>query len=125
MLGKRLCGARTDVADAQGKDRTPEFALFAGFDASHQVRGRFGAHTFQSGHIVGTQHLPLHQLLSRIDEVPDDRQVWLHCAAGYRASIGASILAAAGRDVVLVDGDFYPNAITAGLELAAQEPAHA
>jgi len=79
----------------------------------------------QAGHIAGTHHLPLHQLLTRIDEVPDDRPVWLHCAAGYRASVGASILAAAGRDVVLVDGDFYPNAITAGLELAAEEPAHA
>ena len=79
----------------------------------------------RAGHIAGTQHLPLHQLVSRMDEVRTDRTVWLHCAAGYRASVGASILAAAGHDVVLIDGDFYPNAITAGLELAAEEPAHA
>jgi glyoxylase-like metal-dependent hydrolase (beta-lactamase superfamily II)/rhodanese-related sulfurtransferase len=79
----------------------------------------------RDGHIVGTAHLPLHELLGRIDEVPAGRQVWLHCAAGFRASIGASILQAAGRDVVLVDGDFYPNAITAGLEMGAEEPAHA
>ena len=79
----------------------------------------------RDGHIVGTQHIPLHELLSRMDEVPSDRPVWLHCAAGYRASVGAAILKASGRDVVLVDGDFYPQAITAGLELAAQEPAHA
>jgi glyoxylase-like metal-dependent hydrolase (beta-lactamase superfamily II)/rhodanese-related sulfurtransferase len=79
----------------------------------------------RDGYIVDTQHLPLHQLLSRMDEVPTDRQVWLHCAAGYRASVAASILKATGRDVVLVDGDFYPNAITAGLELAAQEHATA
>ena len=78
-----------------------------------------------AGFIVGTQHLPLHQLLSRVDEIPGDRPVWLHCAAGYRASVAASILKARGRDVVLVDGDFYPNAITAGLEMAAAEPAHA
>ncbi len=75
----------------------------------------------REGYIVDTQHLPLHQLLSRMDEVPDDRQVWLHCAAGFRASVAASILAANGRDVVLVDGDFYPKAITAGLEMAAEE----
>ena len=78
-----------------------------------------------AGYIVGTHHLPLHQLLGRTDEVPGDRPVWLHCAAGYRASVAASILKARGRDVVLVDGDFYPNAITAGLEMAAAEPAHA
>jgi len=77
----------------------------------------------RDGHIVGTAHIPLHQLLGRVDEVPTDRPVWLHCAAGYRASIASSILQAAGRDVVLVDGDFYPNAVLAGLELTAGEPA--
>jgi rhodanese-related sulfurtransferase len=30
----------------------------------------------------------------------------VHCAAGYRASAAASILAAAGRRVVTVDDDF-------------------
>ena len=79
----------------------------------------------RSGYIVDTQHLPLHELLARIQEVPDDRPVWLHCEAGYRASIAASILAANGRDVVLVNGDFYPDAITAGLDMAAEEHASA
>ena len=29
----------------------------------------------------------------------------MHCQAGYRASVAASILDAAGRDVVLIDDD--------------------
>jgi len=33
-------------------------------------------------------------------------EVWVHCAAGYRAAIAGSLLAAAGRDVVVVDDDF-------------------
>jgi hydroxyacylglutathione hydrolase len=37
--------------------------------------------------------------------VPDG-EVWVHCATGYRASIAASILAAAGRRVVVVDDEF-------------------
>jgi len=57
------------------------------------------------GHIVGAVHIPLHELLVRIDEVPD-REVWVHCRSGYRASIAASVLAAAGRQVVAVDDDF-------------------
>jgi rhodanese-related sulfurtransferase len=65
--------------------------------------------------------VPLHQLKDRLGEVPTDRPVWLHCEAGYRASIAASMLQAAGREVVLVDDDFYPGAVTAGLELAAGE----
>ena len=56
-------------------------------------------------HIDGAVHIPLHELLRRLDEVPPG-EVWVHCGAGYRASIAASILAAAGRRVVSVDDDF-------------------
>jgi rhodanese-related sulfurtransferase len=32
--------------------------------------------------------------------------VWVHCAAGYRASVAASVLHATGRRVVVIDDDF-------------------
>jgi hydroxyacylglutathione hydrolase len=53
----------------------------------------------------GAIHIPLHELLTRIDEIPAG-EVWVHCRSGYRASIAASVLAAAGRQVVAVDDDF-------------------
>jgi hydroxyacylglutathione hydrolase len=56
-------------------------------------------------HIGGAVHIPIHELRSRLDEIPDG-EVWVHCAAGYRASVAASILAAVGRRVVVVDDDF-------------------
>ncbi|MEV4701723.1 MBL fold metallo-hydrolase [Actinoplanes sp. NPDC049316] len=56
-------------------------------------------------HIDGAVHIPLHDLPQRLDEVPGG-EVWVHCAGGYRASIAASLLAAAGRHVVAVDDDF-------------------
>ncbi|GAB7037664.1 MULTISPECIES: MBL fold metallo-hydrolase [Catenuloplanes] len=65
--------------------------------------------------IDGAVHIPLHELPRRIGEVPRD-EVWVHCAAGYRASIAASLLAAAGHRVVAVDDDFA-NAPAAGLPL--------
>lgn len=55
--------------------------------------------------IVGSQHVPLHELTRRALEVPDDRDVWVHCAGGYRASIAASLLVLAGRRPVLIDDD--------------------
>ncbi|WP_240669952.1 MBL fold metallo-hydrolase [Actinoplanes solisilvae] len=55
--------------------------------------------------IDGAVHIPLHDLLRRLDEVPLG-EVWVHCAAGYRATIAASILAAHGRRPVVVDDDF-------------------
>jgi rhodanese-related sulfurtransferase len=56
-------------------------------------------------HLDAATHIPLHELRRRLDEVPGG-EVWVHCAAGYRASIAASILAAAGRRTVAVDDDF-------------------
>lgn len=56
-----------------------------------------------TGHLPGATHIPLHEILTQMDAVPADRPVWIHCAGGYRASIGASLLARAGREVVLID----------------------
>ena len=66
-------------------------------------------------HIEGSTHIPLHELLHRQDELPPG-EIWVHCAAGYRASIATSLLAAGGRQVVSVDDDFE-NAANSGLTI--------
>ncbi|AXT84609.1 MBL fold metallo-hydrolase [Aeromicrobium sp. A1-2] len=73
----------------------------------------------ESVSIVGALGVPLHELSGRLDELPGG-EIWVHCASGYRASVGASILDAAGRKVVAIDDDFT-QAADAGLQLA--EPA--
>ncbi|GAA2223903.1 MBL fold metallo-hydrolase [Streptomyces amakusaensis] len=65
------------------------------------------------GHVGGSVHIPVHALHRRIDEVPAGT-VWVHCAGGMRAGIAASLLDAAGRDVVAVD-DGFDRAVDAGL----------
>jgi len=60
---------------------------------------------WKAAHLAGANHIPLHDLPQRIADVPDG-EVWVHCAAGYRASIAASLLRAAGRQVVHIDDDF-------------------
>ncbi|MFI8195357.1 rhodanese-like domain-containing protein [Streptomyces sp. NPDC085942] len=67
------------------------------------------------GYIDGSVHIPVHELHGRIGEVPDGT-VWVHCAGGMRAAIAASLLDAAGRDVVAVD-DGFDAAAEAGLPL--------
>lgn len=57
---------------------------------------------WRTEHVAGAAHLPLHELPRRLGEVPDG-EVWVYCSSGYRSSIGASLLAAAGRRVVIVD----------------------
>jgi hydroxyacylglutathione hydrolase len=65
------------------------------------------------GGVRDSQHVPVHEIDDRIDEIPD-REVWIHCSSGYRASVAASILDWAPRRVVLID-DTYDAAAEAGL----------
>lgn len=65
--------------------------------------------------IAGAVNIPLHELAARVGEVPPG-EVWVHCAGGYRASVAASILDAAGRRLVAVD-DSFENAEQVGLHL--------
>ncbi|MEU9398809.1 MBL fold metallo-hydrolase [Streptomyces sp. NPDC048242] len=58
-----------------------------------------------AGFVDGSVHIPLHTLPRRLHEVPDG-QVWVHCAGGMRAAIAASLLDAAGREVVAIDDGF-------------------
>ncbi|MEU8198284.1 MBL fold metallo-hydrolase [Microbispora amethystogenes] len=62
---------------------------------------------WRESHVPGAVNIPLHDLSARLGEVPPG-EVWAHCATGYRAAIAASLLAAAGRDVVAVDDTYTP-----------------
>jgi rhodanese-related sulfurtransferase len=67
-------------------------------------------------HIAGAMHIPIHDLLGRIAEVPN-AEVWVHCAAGYRASAAASILPARGARIVVVNDIYAEQAAASGLPL--------
>jgi rhodanese-related sulfurtransferase len=77
------------------------------------------AEEHRAARIDGAVNIPLHELLGRLSDVPAG-EVWVHCAAGYRASIAASVLAAAGRRPVAVD-DSFDNAAPTGLRLIGSE----
>jgi rhodanese-related sulfurtransferase len=49
--------------------------------------------------------------------------VWVHCAAGYRASVAASFLAATGRRHVVAIDDAFGNAQHAGLPVTVPDAA--
>lgn len=68
--------------------------------------------------IEGSVRIPLHDLWGRLSEVPGG-EVWVHCAAGYRASIAASMLDAHGAQVVAVDDSFAEGAAKSGLTLVS------
>lgn len=74
---------------------------------------------WNDGHLPGAVHIHLPDLPERIGEVPEG-EVWVHCASGFRASVAASLLARAGRRVVLVD-DEWDRAAERGLEVVVPQ----
>lgn len=50
--------------------------------------------------MAGSVHIPLNHLLERMNEIPSDRALLVHCAGGYRSSIAASLLQRQGRSHV-------------------------
>jgi hydroxyacylglutathione hydrolase len=83
---------------------------FAGLAASWSQAGRVVLDVrrpdeWRAGHLAGAVHIPFWELERRSGEVPAG-EVWVHCASGFRASIAASLLDRAGRQVVHVDDDW-------------------
>ena len=71
------------------------------------------------GHVAGAVHIPFSDLPGGTGEVPPG-EVWVYCRSGYRSTVAASILAAAGRQVISIDDEFG-NAEAAGLALTSDE----
>ena len=74
---------------------------------------------WHAGHLPGAVHIPFWELEQRAGEVPPG-EVWVHCASGFRASIGASLLDRAGRQVVHIDDD-WDRAAELGLPVTADD----
>lgn len=61
---------------------------------------------FDEGHVPNAVNVAHTRLKARLDEVPDDGPLLVHCRSGARAAAAAAYLAREGREVVYVDGLF-------------------
>jgi hydroxyacylglutathione hydrolase len=58
---------------------------------------------YEAGHVPGSTHIGAGELPEMLDRLPRDRPIATICASGYRSSVAASMLRAAGfEDVVTV-----------------------
>jgi hydroxyacylglutathione hydrolase len=65
------------------------------------------ADEWAAGHIPGVPNIPLGLLQDRLNELPKDQPVVLHCESGARSAIGASLLRSHGfRHVINLEGGF-------------------
>jgi rhodanese-related sulfurtransferase len=80
--------------------------------------------------VAGAKHLPIHELLDRLDEVATwskaaahagrDATVWVYCGSGFRAAATCSLLERAGIPTVLVD-DGFDQAANRGVPVVTEE----
>jgi NADPH-dependent 2,4-dienoyl-CoA reductase/sulfur reductase-like enzyme/rhodanese-related sulfurtransferase len=54
--------------------------------------------------VPGSVHIPLGELRRRLDELPRDREIWVHCGAGQRSYYACRILAQRGFRVRNLSG---------------------
>jgi hydroxyacylglutathione hydrolase len=55
-------------------------------------------------HISGAHHIPMGHVPKRLNELPRDKQIVVHCASGVRSMIVASLLQARGFNVASMEG---------------------
>jgi len=48
---------------------------------------------YQSGHVPGAQLIPLHTLMARVSDIPENGDVYLICRSGARSAQAADYLA--------------------------------
>lgn len=59
---------------------------------------------FEEGHINGAINIPLHELRSRLGELPRDRELWVYCRVGQRGYYATRLLAQHGFRVKNLPG---------------------
>ena len=59
---------------------------------------------YRSGHIAGAKLIPLHELGSRLKELPKEREIVCVCASGNRSSSATRMLTKAGYNAVNMKG---------------------
>lgn len=87
-VGKEL--ARTEIVESDAVAQ-------ARLDGSATVLDVRGSSEHAEGHIPGALNIPLGYISRRIDEIPADRPIIVHCQTGMRSSVAASVLKRLGR----------------------------
>ncbi|HEX5159204.1 MAG TPA: MBL fold metallo-hydrolase [Ktedonobacterales bacterium] len=76
---------------------------------------------WESGHIPGSHHIHIGDLMQHLHEIPPDMPVATICRSGHRAAMAASIVAALGRETVAVRRGGVPD----WLAMEAEQTSHA
>lgn len=60
----------------------------------------------ETGYVEGSIHIPYVRLLARMDELPKEKTLLVHCQSGVRSAVASALLKASGFDTVYVNDHF-------------------
>jgi hydroxyacylglutathione hydrolase len=74
-----------------------------------------GAAEYEAGHIPGAINIAHTRLAARLDEIPKDRPVYVHCQAGARSAVATAYLRRNGIDAIDLPG--YAELLKGGVQM--------
>lgn len=63
-------------------------------------------HERAKSYIEGSLFIPFYEVESRVGELSESREIWVHCASGYRAASILGFIESSGRTPVLINDDY-------------------
>lgn len=75
-------------------------------DVDYQVVDVRKATEYEEGHVDGALNIAHTRLLDRLNEIPREKKLLVHCQAGARASVASALLQRKGYDVTMIDDNF-------------------
>ncbi|MAO63909.1 MAG: MBL fold metallo-hydrolase [Balneola sp.] len=95
-------GGELETISVQKFDKVDQYV---GND-DYQILDVRKASEFEEGNIEGAQNIAHTRLLSRMEEVPTERKIVVHCQAGGRSAVAAALLQRNDYEVVLIDDNW-------------------
>jgi rhodanese-related sulfurtransferase len=89
--------SRTDLMTGTTRVTPAEAAGLIGSASPPLVVDIRAPREWQKSHLEGSVNIPLNHLIERINELPLEQPLLVHCAGGYRSSIAAGVLQQHGR----------------------------
>jgi hydroxyacylglutathione hydrolase len=89
--------SRTDLMTGTTRVTPAEAASLIGSASPPLVVDIRAPREWQKSHLEGSVNIPLNHLIERINELPVEQPLLVHCAGGYRSSIAAGVLQQRGR----------------------------
>ncbi|MBS1726873.1 MAG: MBL fold metallo-hydrolase [Armatimonadetes bacterium] len=100
-IGLDVVAGWIDPVDLDASKFAPfEETTCQSLDGTEIVLDVRGINEWRNGHVNSSMHIPLGYLRERLNELPRDRKIVVHCASGGRSPIGVSILKQAGFEHV-------------------------